>query len=121
MVTQQLAGHAGENPSLTKTCTSADEIRQYIGENQKQLKEIAFNEDKKRKVLVDEALLKTLRPDDMTPEVQNVVQREVAKTKGKEPMSKFCSRSVRRRSRPLARPCVCCFFSMTNSFQNVLV
>ena len=79
MVTQQLAGHAGENPSLTKTCTSADEIRQYIGENQKQLKEIAFNEDKKRKVLVDEALLKTLRPDDMTPEVQNVVQREVAK------------------------------------------
>ena len=50
MVTQQLAGHAGENPSLTKTCTSADEIRQYIGENQKQLKEIAFNEDKKRKV-----------------------------------------------------------------------
>ena len=33
---------------------SADEIRQYIGHDEKR-KEIAFNEGKKRKVLVDEA------------------------------------------------------------------
>ena len=64
MVTQRIAG---SETHLTKTETTPAQILEYFGETQ--AKEIAFNEGKKRKALIEQLLLKVLRPEDISPEL----------------------------------------------------
>ena len=53
--------------SLPKTLTTADKIAEVFGE--KQLREIAFSNEKEKKARIEELLLGVVRREDITPEM----------------------------------------------------
>ena len=66
LVNDELA-KSSSSTSLPKTLTTADKIAEVFGE--KQLREIAFSNEKEKKARIEELLLGVVRPEDITPEM----------------------------------------------------
>ena len=65
LVNDELA-KSSSSTSLPKTLTTADKIAEVFGE--KQLREIAFSNEKEKKARIEELLLGVVRREDITPE-----------------------------------------------------
>lgn len=66
LVNDELA-KSSSSTSLPKTLTTADKIAEVFGE--KQLREIAFSNEKEKKARIEELLLGVVRREDITPEI----------------------------------------------------
>jgi predicted ArsR family transcriptional regulator len=66
LVNDELA-KSSSSTSLPKTLTTADKIAEVFGE--KQLREIAFSNEKEKKARIEELLLGVVRREDITPEM----------------------------------------------------
>ena len=66
LVNDELA-KSSSSTSLPKTLTTADKIAEVFGE--KQLREIAFSNEKEKKARIEDLLLGVVRREDITPEM----------------------------------------------------
>ena len=66
LVNDELA-KSSSSTSLPKTLTTADKMAEVFGE--KQLREIAFSNEKEKKARIEELLLGVVRREDITPEM----------------------------------------------------